>query len=104
MNPSPLWSFDRDTRLLKVSAINNVYLASREFIYVIVGQVQNPGQTEPTSSFSYKIFDPSGAEVETTSEGITFTAQAGGFALTSLEISETLINAQNVNYKFTMRP
>ena len=40
--PTPAWTFDEATRLLTVTAINQVYLASRSFIYIVINEVVNP--------------------------------------------------------------
>ena len=79
------------------------YLGSRDFINILVGPVTNPGQTEPTATFKYYIKDPDGWTVEQATDGITFTASAGGFSLIEVSASDTVINAQNVMYNFRLR-
>jgi len=59
LETNPVWTFDKTTRVLTIKKINKIYLATREFLYVKVNKVKNPGQTNPTASFTYKIFDPS---------------------------------------------
>ena len=79
-------------------------MGSRGFIYVTVGPVTNPGETDPTSSFTYEIQDPTGSPVEGCTEGIYFTATAGGFSQLSVKANTSLINERQVDYTFTMRP
>ena len=66
--------------------------------------VKNPGQTNPTDTFSYKIFDPSGNAIEEALEGITFTAAAGGFSLITVVADDRVINKDDAWYTFTLRP
>ena len=72
LNSDPEATFDPETGRLTVSKINIVPLKSGDFIYVVVGPVINPTDTEPTSSFSYLITDNLGNPVETVDTGITF--------------------------------
>ena len=79
LETNPVWTFDQASRVLTVKKINKIYLATREFLYIVVGKVKNPGQTSPTASFMYEIFDPADKVVEGVNSGITFEATAGGF-------------------------
>ena len=73
-------------------------------IYIEVSSVTNPAQTLATGSFSFKIYDPDGFEIEAANTGITFTPTAGGFQSISITPSVSTINAMAVSYTFTMRP
>ena len=101
-NSDPEATFDPETGRLTVSKINIVPLKSGDFIYVVVGPVTNPTDTEPTSSFSYLITDNLGNSVETVDTGITFTASAGGFSVIELEMDILTINEPNTSYTFTL--
>ena len=61
---NPEATFDPIERKLVVSKINIVPLKSGDYIYVNVGPVVNPTDTEPTSSFTYLITDNLGNPVE----------------------------------------
>ena len=98
----PLATFDPETGRLTVSKINSVPLKSGDFIYVVVGPVTNPTDTEPTSSFSYLITDNLGNSVETVDTGITFSASAGGFSVIELEMDILTINEPGASYTFTL--
>ena len=50
--------WDPATRTILINQFNKVPLGQREFIYFVVSTVVNPGQTNPTASFTYKIYDP----------------------------------------------
>lgn len=69
-----------------------------------MGLVTNPSQTEPTATFTYKLFDPSNNIVEESTTDISFTATAGGFGTISVSADKTKINEDLVKYTFTMRP
>ena len=99
---NPDASFDIETGRLTVSRINIVPLKSGDFIYVVVGPVINPTDTEPTSSFSYLITDNLGNSVETVDTGITFSASAGGFSVIELEMDILTINEPDTSYTFTL--
>ena len=99
---NPDASFDIETGRLTVSRINIVPLKSGDFIYVVVGPVINPTDTEPTSSFSYLITDNLGNSVETVDTGITFSASAGGFSVIDLEMDILTINEPDTSYTFTL--
>ena len=85
-----------------MNKINLVPLQSQDFIYVVVGPVINPADTEPTSTFTYLITDNQGNSVETVDSGITFAAEAGGFSTISLSFDIATINESGVSYTFTM--
>lgn len=104
LEPTPTWSFDAATRKLTVQKINKVYLTNREYLYIVLAKVTNPGQTEPTDSFIYEIYDPLNNVIEGVSQGITFESLAGGFGFISVGASDTLINKRDVEYTFSMRP
>jgi hypothetical protein len=70
----------------------------------LVETVTNPGQTNPTATFTYQIFDPSGNSIEQALEGITFTAAAGGFSIIKVEADSTVINKDSAAYTFTLKP
>ena len=101
-NDDPEATFDPITGRLTVSKINIVPLKSGDFIYVVVGPVVNPTDTEPTSSFSYLITDNLGNSVETVDTGITFSASAGGFSVIELEMDLLTINEPDTSYTFTL--
>ena len=71
---NPEATFDPIERKLVVKKINVVPLKSGDFIYVNVGPVINPTDTEPTSSFTYLITDNLNNPVETVDSGIVFIA------------------------------
>ena len=79
-------------------------LKSGDFIYVVVGPVTNPTDTEPTSSFTYLITDNLGSPVETVDSGISFTAAAGGFSVIEMDMDIKTINEPGVSYTFTLQP
>ena len=85
LNQQPEWNFDAVTRTLTVSKINKIYLANREYLYIVVAKVTNPGQTSPTDSFIYEISDPQSNPIEGVNSGITFESLAGGFAFISVK-------------------
>ena len=57
LDPTPEYTFDATTGELNVNKINLVPLQSQDFIYVVVGPVVNPADTEPSSTFTYLITD-----------------------------------------------
>ena len=101
---NPEATFDPIERKLVVSKINIVPLKSGDYIYVNVGPVINPTDTEPTSSFTYLITDNLGNPVETVDSGIKFIAQAGGFSVIEMSIDIKTINEPGVSYTFTLQP
>ena len=104
LEANPVWTFDQSTRVLTVQQINKIYLATREFLYIVVSSVKNPGQTNPTASFIYEISDPADNLIEQVRTGITFEATAGGFGFIEVKAQDKLINKLDVRYTFTMRP
>ena len=96
LEPSPNWSFDKQTRTLNVQKVNLIYLDTRESLYIVVDSVKNPSQTSPTQSFYYQLLDPNNFPIEFAGDGILFTATAGGFGEISVSTSEKLINAVDV--------
>ena len=53
LNPTVTWTYDEATRVLSIQKFNLKYIGSRGFIYMTLGPVTNPGETNPTSSFTY---------------------------------------------------
>ena len=84
--------------------VNKVVLQSQDFIYIIVGTVINPNDTEPTGTFTYAISDNLGNPVEAVDSGITFSAAAGGFSSLGLVWDVPTINEGDVSYTFFMQP
>ena len=101
---NPEATFDPIERKLVVNKINIVPLKSGDFIYVNVGPVINPTDTEPTSSFTYLITDNLNNPVETVDSGIVFIAQAGGFSVIEMSMDIKTINEPDVSYTFTLQP
>jgi hypothetical protein len=105
LDSDPTWTYDDATRTISVTAANIRTISSLGFMTFVVGPVINPGQSNPTESFTYLISDPQGAPVEQALDGITFQATAGGFASAILvEADAYTINKSNVAYTFTFQP
>ena len=101
---SSKFTWDQATRTIYISHFNRVPLGQREFIYFVVSTVINPGQTNPTASFTYKIYDPDNNQIEQVLDGITFTSTAGGFSVISVDANNKIINELGTQFTFTMRP
>jgi hypothetical protein len=69
-----------------------------------VATVKNPDTTGPTASFAYKISDPSNNPIEDATNGITFSAKAGGFASIKIDVNNKVINYNDAAYTFTLKP
>lgn len=104
LNPVVALNWSESTRTLRVEQLNVEYIPAYTNVYIEVSSVINPSQTSTTSSFSFKVFDPAGFEVENASTGITFSPAAGNFQFISISPSISTINARSVDYTFTMRP
>jgi len=98
------WTYDQASRLLSIQKFNRKYMGSGGFIYLTLGPLTNPGETNPTASFTYLIQDPSNNAIEECTDGIFFTASAGGFSQLSISTNKSLINERLVQYTFTMKP
>ena len=64
LDPNPVWTYDDATRTISVTSANIRTVSSLGFLTFVVGPVINPGQSNPTESFTYLITDPLGAPVE----------------------------------------
>ena len=64
LDSDPTWTYDDATRTISVTAANIRTISSLGFMTFVVGPVINPGQSNPTESFTYLISDPLGAPIE----------------------------------------
>lgn len=71
-------------------------------MYINIGGVTNPAQTQPTSTFIVTLLDSSNQAIETVDNGVYFTATSGGFSSLSLAVDSPYINTQDVGYIFTL--
>ena len=79
LNPTVALNWSESIRTLRVEQFNAEYIPAYTNIYIEVSSVTNPGQTSPTGSFSFRLYDPDGFEIEYADSGITFTPTAGSF-------------------------
>ena len=64
LNPTVALNWSESTRTLRVDQFNAEYIPAYTNVYIEVSSVTNPSQTLTTGSFSFKIFDPDGFEIE----------------------------------------